>query len=105
MLPNFHPAHFPRLCCGGLPDGLKINLTNSRLSILTDEVRRRVSAPWIAPWLLLLALPAAVQAQFNDIITNGTVAITCYYGPGGSVTISSTIAGRLPRLWRIVPVP
>lgn len=43
--------------------------------------------------LLLLALPVVVQAQFNYIITNGTVTITGYTGPGGAVTIPSTIAG------------
>ena len=43
--------------------------------------------------LLLLALPGAVQAQFNYTITNGTVTITGYTGPGGAVTIPATING------------
>ena len=47
----------------------------------------------LLPLLLLLLLPAAVQAQFNYIITNGTITITGYAGPGGDVTIPDTING------------
>jgi hypothetical protein len=43
--------------------------------------------------LLLLALPALVQAQYNYTTNNGTVAITRYTGSGGAVTIPSTING------------
>src|ERR1039458_5157094 len=43
--------------------------------------------------LLLLTLPAIVQAQFTYTITNGTVTITRYTGPGGAVTIPHTING------------
>jgi hypothetical protein len=43
--------------------------------------------------LLLLTLPAVVQAQFNYIITNGTVTITRYTGLGSAVTIPSAIEG------------
>ena len=43
--------------------------------------------------LFLLTLPAAVQAQFNYVITNGTVTITQYTGPGGAVTIPYYFAG------------
>jgi hypothetical protein len=43
--------------------------------------------------LLLLALPAVVQAQFQYTITNGTITITGYTGPGGAVTIPSVING------------
>ena len=43
--------------------------------------------------LLLLALPAVVQAQFTYTTTNGTITITGYTGPGGWVTIPSTING------------
>jgi hypothetical protein len=43
--------------------------------------------------LVLLTLPAMVQAQFNYIITNATVTITGYTGSGGAVTIPSTIQG------------
>jgi hypothetical protein len=46
----------------------------------------------LLPLLLLFALPAAVQAQFNIIITNGTVTITGCTGLG-AVTIPSTING------------
>jgi hypothetical protein len=44
--------------------------------------------------VLLLALPAAVQAEdYNYSINNGTITITGYTGPGGDVTIPSTITG------------
>ena len=43
--------------------------------------------------LLLLTLPAAVQAQFNYMINNGTITITGYTDSGGAVTIPSTING------------
>ena len=43
---------------------------------------------------LLLLLTAAGQAQdFNYTNTNGTITITGYTGPGGEVTIPSTIDG------------
>ena len=35
----------------------------------------------ILPMLLFLALPAAVQAQFNYTTNNGTITITGYTGP------------------------
>jgi hypothetical protein len=44
---------------------------------------------------LLLATPAAVQAQFNYTTTNGTVTITGYTGTNDDVVIWSTI-GSLP---------
>ncbi|MGA2864305.1 MAG: leucine-rich repeat domain-containing protein [Verrucomicrobiota bacterium] len=43
--------------------------------------------------LLLLALPAVVEAQFNYTTNNGTITITKYIGPGGAVTIPRTIQG------------
>jgi hypothetical protein len=43
--------------------------------------------------LLLLALPAVVQAQFNYTTSNGTITITGYTGPGGAVVIPATIDG------------
>ena len=47
--------------------------------------------------LLLLTLPGVVQAQidypFNYTITNGTITITGYTGPGGEVVIPDTING------------
>ncbi len=41
--------------------------------------------------LLLLALPAVVQAQFTFVTTGGTITIMGYTGLGGAVTIPSTI--------------
>lgn len=43
--------------------------------------------------LLLLALPVAAQAQFNDTTNKGTITITGYTGPGGSVTIPGLTSG------------
>jgi len=43
--------------------------------------------------LLLLTLPAVVQAQFLHTTNNGTITITGYTGPGGAVTIPDTISG------------
>jgi hypothetical protein len=43
--------------------------------------------------LMLLALPAAVRAQFNYTTNNGTITITQYTGTGGAVTIPNTITG------------
>lgn len=34
--------------------------------------------------MLLLALPAVVQAQFTFTTNNGTITITRYTGPGGA---------------------
>ena len=43
--------------------------------------------------LLLLTLPAVVQAQFNYITNSGTITITGYTGPDGGVAIPVTING------------
>jgi hypothetical protein len=43
--------------------------------------------------LLMLLLPAVVQAQFNYTTNNGTITITAYTGPGGVVMIPDTING------------
>jgi hypothetical protein len=50
---------------------------------------RTACAARMLPLLLLLALPAAVQAQFNFITNNGAITITGYTGSGGDVTIPS----------------
>ena len=47
----------------------------------------------LLPLLLLLALPAAMQAQYTYTTHNGTTPITGYSGPGGEVTIPSTLDG------------
>ena len=47
----------------------------------------------LLPLLLLLALPAVVQAQFTYTTNNGTITITAYTGPGGVVTIPSSTNG------------
>jgi hypothetical protein len=43
--------------------------------------------------LLLLVLPAVVQAQFTFMTNNGATTITGYTASGGAVTIPSTING------------
>jgi hypothetical protein len=46
----------------------------------------------LLPLLLLLTLPAAVQAQdFTYTTNNGAITITGYTGPAGAVAIPSTI--------------
>ena len=42
---------------------------------------------------VLLALPSVVQSQFTYTTNNGAITITGYTGPGGAVTIPSTITG------------
>ncbi len=42
-------------------------------------------------WLLLLALPELVEAQFTYTTNSGAITITGYTGPGGTVVIPSTI--------------
>ena len=49
--------------------------------------------------LLLLALPAATQAQFNYTTNNGTVTITKYTGAGGAVAIPDRTNG-----WPVVGI-
>src|SRR5665213_3513714 len=47
----------------------------------------------LLPLLLLLALPAVVQAQVTFTTNNGAITITAYTGPGGHVTIHSMTNG------------
>lgn len=56
-------------------------------------VAAKGSLPRLFALLLLLMLPAAVQAQFNYTTNEGTITITGYTGPGGEVTIPDTIDG------------
>jgi hypothetical protein len=55
---------------------------------LTRLVRFR-----LAVLTLVLALPAAVKAQYTYTTNNGTITITGYTGPAGAVTIPGTIDG------------
>jgi hypothetical protein len=50
---------------------------------------RTARTPWTL--LLLLTLPAVVQAQFTYMTNNGTITITGYTGPGGAVVIPDRI--------------
>jgi hypothetical protein len=47
----------------------------------------------LLPLILVLARPAAVEAQFNYTTNNGTITITGYTGAGGAVTIPTAING------------
>jgi hypothetical protein len=51
-------------------------------------------------WAAVLVLPVAAQAQFTFTNNNGTLTITGYTGPGGSVTIP----GRIPDATNGLPV-
>ena len=54
---------------------------------------RTVCAARLLPLVLLLALPAVVQAQFYFTTNNGTITITGYSGPPWAVTIPTNING------------
>ena len=60
---------------------------------ITMPIVGRVSASWILPLLLLLTLPAVVEAQFDYEFTNSTVTITEYSGLGGFVVIPNEVNG------------
>jgi len=66
----------------------KLERSNSMHSRIQGCIR---AACLLAP--LLLSAPAAAQAQFNYVVTNGAVTITGYTGPGGSVIIPDLIDG------------
>jgi hypothetical protein len=61
-----------------------------------ETMTGRLRTAWAAcllPLMLLLALPAVVQGQFNFVTNNGAITITKYTGPGGEVTIPDTTNG------------
>src|SRR5215475_6857856 len=60
------------------------------ISALSGGVR---AARLLALVILLLTLPATALAQFNYAISNGTITIIGYTGPGGEVAIPSEIDG------------
>jgi hypothetical protein len=69
-------------------------LAPGRPNCLHQHLSRRFLALWILPLLplLLLALPAAADAEEYTFTTNnGTITITKYIGPGGDVAIPSAI--------------
>jgi hypothetical protein len=55
-----------------------------------NYIRSHFAALFLAS---LFTLPSAAQAQFEFVTNNGTITITRYTGPGGDVTIPSTING------------
>ena len=69
-------------------------MNNSRLSNLIQHRVPHSCASWLLPLLLLLTLPAVVQAEdYTYWSDGGAITITRYTGPGGAVTIPSTING------------
>ena len=54
---------------------------------------RTARAAKLLPLLLLLTLPATVQAQFIFTTNNGAITITGYTGAGGAVTIPDMTNG------------
>jgi hypothetical protein len=55
--------------------------------------KRAAWAVRLLPLLVLLVLPAAVQAQWGYTTNNGAITITAYTGSGGAVTIPDAING------------
>ncbi|MCC6820675.1 MAG: leucine-rich repeat protein [Verrucomicrobia subdivision 3 bacterium] len=56
-------------------------------------VIKTASATRLLWFLLLLTLPAVLQAQYTYTTNRGTITITGYIRVGGAVTISNTING------------
>jgi hypothetical protein len=78
--------------------------TTASRAILAEFLNTRQSSVWflrikavrvarLLTVLLLLLLPAAVQAQFLCTTNDGTITITGYTGPGGAVDIPNSING------------
>ena len=73
---------------------MKMNQTKSNRSSTFYIRGSRFNVLLTLLLLLLLTLPAAVQAEdYTYTTNNGTITITGYTGPGGAVTIPSTING------------
>jgi probable HAF family extracellular repeat protein len=70
---------------------MNTNTTLSKGSSIQLNERRAARAGMLL--LLLLTLPAVVQAQFTYTTNNGTITITKYTGPVGAVTIPGMING------------
>ena len=72
----------------------KVNMDHTNHSKSIPQRARHHICRWcLLPLLSLLALPAAVKAQFLYTTNNGTISIAGYTGPGGDVTIPGTING------------
>jgi hypothetical protein len=71
----------------------KIVLRNAAVARTTRRIKQTGNLWVYATELLLvsLLLPTAGQAQFTYTSNNGSITITGYTGPGGAVTIPSTI--------------
>ena len=69
---------------------------NAETSIARTACPKAMAARLGAAWassLLLLALPAALEAQYYCTTNNGAITIAGYAGPGGPVSIPGTISG------------
>jgi hypothetical protein len=70
-------------------------VTGNRLNLkstgeLGAAARRNLRATRMLPLLLVLMLPAMVQAQFTYKTNNGAITITGYTGAGGTVVVPDT---------------
>ena len=103
---NFFRAYTPAICHWPLAAchfrlrlyhaGCTSGFHQSALALLNipSYALRIARATPILSLLVLLALPAAVcQGQFSCITNDGTITITGYTGPGGAMTIPSTMNG------------
>ncbi|HRI12582.1 MAG TPA: hypothetical protein PLX89_06200 [Verrucomicrobiota bacterium] len=95
-----HPAASTASSRGERSGSVESNAMKAQLTRMKASRRKTPTelfdAQWTARlllWLLLFALPAAVQAQFNYTTENGQITITGYTGPGCAVDIPSTING------------
>jgi hypothetical protein len=72
---------------------IKSSIAGTKRPTRMGEHLRITCATRLLSLLVPLALPAVVQAQFLYTTNNGTITINGYTGPGGAVTIPSTITG------------
>jgi hypothetical protein len=70
-----------------------MNSSSRHSNLIHQQAGRSVCGSWLVALLLLLALPAVLQAQFTFTTNSGTITITGYTGPGGAVTLPSAING------------
>ena len=82
-------THLRKVVFGGAPFSLLCAASGRQLPVRTNCVTSLL----LPLLLLLLTLPAVVQAQFTWTTNSGTITITGYTGAGGAVAIPTTITG------------
>ena len=74
--------------------GISIAFRNGLRKELILPMRRNIPQSSLSlSFLLLLTVPAVVQAQFTFTTNNGTITITGYTGSGGAVVIPNSTNG------------